>query len=811
MLLAAVLVAALAAPTAHAHPPSGDLTRYVDTFSGSAESSPNFGTGGGAGNTYPGAVAPFGMLAWSPDTLPGTLNFAGGYSYGDHLIRGFSLTHVSGAGCAAEQDLPFLPTTSPVTTSPAEFGSSDIDPRYEASFSHARERASPGYYRVDLDEGGGGVITSELTASTRAGAARFTYPAGSQTNLLVNAGGSATADTAASVRIDPSQRVITGSAATGRFCYQRNSYTVFFAAQFDRPFKRYGTWMKQLLEPGSTAASDSSPAALNYTPIPGGPPSLPGNPSGTAQAGAYVGFDAGRPVEVHVGLSYVSAAAALDNLRAETGNSSFASLRAAADRRWNAALGRVRVSGGRRRDERTFYTALYHALLAPSVLSDDDGRYTGMDGRVHSAPPGHLEYANYSGWDVYRSEIPLLAMLFPHRASDMVRSLLDDEQQSGWLPKWSLESGQTDVMVGDSADPIIGDAWAFGARDFDAQAALRAMVKGATQTGVSPNAQYVERPATSEYQQLGYVPHEENGSSVSATLDPTVPWGTVSTTLEYANDDYAIARFAAAAACDTATYRSFMARSGNWQRLYDPSVGYVEPRSADGAFVAGSGATSSDDFVEGDAAQYTWMVPYDLAGLIARMGGSGRARARLDRFFARLNAGPSSTDAYLGNEPTLETPWIYDWLGRPNEAEAVVRRAILTLYGPGPGGFPGNDDLGEMSSWYVFGALGLYPEIPATPILALGSPLFKHIRIEVAGHRVLIEAPAASDGRPYVAGLTVNGRSVDRPWLSYQSLGAGATLRFELRARARSWGRGRRARPPSFAPTVAAPACLARR
>ena len=501
----------------------------VNPFSGTAAGAPNFGTGGGAANTFPGAVAPFGMLAWSPNTIPDTVNFAGGYSYPDHELSGFSLTHLSGAGCAAGADISFLPTTHPVTVAPAMFGSSNIDTAYVPSFSHAPESASPGYYQAELDPGTPESIDSELTATPRAGAGRFTFPATSSASVLINAGASANADTDARVQIDPAAQTVTGSATSGRFCYQHNAYTVYFAARFSRPFSTYGTWTLKLLSPHSMSSQDSDPAAINYTPIPGGPPSIPGNPSGTAQSGAYLTFDAtqDRVVEVRVGLSYVSTADALQNLEDETGTRTFDQLRASANATWNRALGAVRVGGGTVRDRRTFYTALYHALLEPSVFSDDNGSYMGMDGRVHTLPPGHLQYANFSEWDVYRSEIPLVAMLYPARASDMVQSLLNDAAQSGWLPKWPVADGQTNVMNGDSADPIIADAYAFGARSFDTTAALAAMVKGATQSGIGTNGDYVERPGLAEYELLGYVPHELNGDSIQATLEPTIPWGSV--------------------------------------------------------------------------------------------------------------------------------------------------------------------------------------------------------------------------------------------------------------------------------------------
>jgi len=376
-----------------------------------------------------------------------------------------------------------MPTTGPIMSSPAQFGSSNVT--YTAAFSHADEEAEPGYYRVRLNPGTAGAINSELTATTRGGAGRFTYPATSDANMIINAGGSAMADSYASVDIDPVHNEVSGSAASGHFCYQPDSYTVYFAAEFNRTFKSYGTWRRQVLEPGSTSNHDSTIFAYNYQPLPPGPKGLPGNPSGTAQAGGYVSFDATREqvIEVRVGISFVSVEGARANLRAEAPTWDFDGVRSQARNAWNRMLSRIEVGGGSTADTRTFYTALYHALLYPSVFSDVNGQYTGMDGQVRQAQ-GYTQYANYSAWDTYRSQTQLLAMLAPHETGDMMQSLLADQRESGWLPKASLANGQADVMVGDSADPIIAGAYAFGATGFDHAAALQAMLKGATQYGV---------------------------------------------------------------------------------------------------------------------------------------------------------------------------------------------------------------------------------------------------------------------------------------------------------------------------------------
>jgi predicted alpha-1,2-mannosidase len=799
LLAAAALACLTAAAPAAAHaaaPP--DLARYVNVFAGTEAGAADYGTGGGAGNTFPGAAVPFGMVQWSPDTDPSTVNFSGGYSYGDTRLRGFSLTHLSGAGCAVMRDVPFLPTTAPVLRAPQRFGSSDVDPAYLSDFSHAEESAGPGRYRVRLRPSGTEV---ELSATTRTGAARIGFPAGGG-SILVNAGGSAMANREADLAVHPGRREIAGTVETGRFCYQRNSYRLHFAAEFSRPFAAHGTWRDQTLQPGATAASDRSEAPFNYTPIPGGPPALPGNPSGSAQAGAYATFDG--PVEVRVGISYVSVDAARANLRAEGGG--FESVRDAAVRRWNRQLARVRVGGGPKSELRTFYTMLYRSLLHPNVASDADGRYMGMDGQVQRAA-GRTHYANFSGWDVYRTQIPLLAMIDPDRASDVAASLVAGARESGCLPKWSVASGHTDVMIGDAADPAIASIHALGGRRFDAREALRAMVRGASEVCRSPNAEYVQRQGLTDYLRLGYVPHEgsqSNGAATSTFGSTDSVWGSASTTLEYALADFSIAQLAAALG-DSGVRDAFAARGANWRNVFDEGTRHARPRSSTGAFAGAPDPASSDGFAEGSSAQYTWLVPQDVAGLTAALGGREATLARLDDFFAELNAGAASRHAFLGNEPNLHVPWLYNWAGRPDGAQRVVRRGLLELFEAAPGGYPGNDDLGAMSAWYVLGALGLYPAIPGTDVLAIGGPLFPRADVRLPGGTLRIRAAGAMPGRPYVKSLRRNGRAFAKPWLRFGSLACGARLDLRMAGTPRPWGRGARGTPPSFPPGSRAP------
>ncbi|MGH8506004.1 MAG: GH92 family glycosyl hydrolase [Stenotrophobium sp.] len=785
-----------------------DPVLLVNPFVGTQTGATDFGTGGGAGNTFPGATLPFGMVQFSPDTSFSD-NFGGGYSYADTKLKGFSLTHISGAGCAIFQDIGVLPLAKVVTASPVPLLGAGLLSQYLATFDHASEHAQPGDYSVRLNPATTTPIDVELTATLRGGMARIAYPQGTPASLLINAGNSAMGNGLAQVQIDPVRHEVSGSASSGRFCYQDNRYTVYFVAEFDQPFATYATWQKQLLVPSSTSATDISPLPLDYQPLPGGPSSLPGNPSTGAQAGAVLGFapQDGAPVIMRVAISFVSIDNARANLQAELAGRDFDSVRTQAHQIWRKALSQIEISGVDRPRARVFYTALYHALLSPTVFSDVNGDYIGMDNAIHHT--ARLAYANYSGWDIYRSQTPLLAMLDPQRSSDMVQSLVDNAAQSGWLPKWSFANQQSDTMVGDPADPIIAGSYAFGARDFDTAAALDAMIKGATQPGQSGNPAslnngYAERPGLTLYSTLGYIPKELD-VPVLGNLLPVVSsqlvWGTAATTLEYALDDFAIGRFAGALG-QSARVSAIGARAGNWKNLFNPASGYIEPRSATGIFLPGYGTASGDGFVEGNSAQYTWFVPQDMAGLIATLGGTAAAQARLDTFFTKLNAGPQAPYAFLGNEPTLFTPWLYAWLQQPAKTAPIVREALTTLYDDTPKGMPGNDDLGTMSAWWVLAALGLDPGIPGTDVLLLNPPLIPQAVVHLPGGDLRISG-GGSGG--YVQSLALNGTPLDRAWLHFSEIAKGGTLRYVPGAAPSDWATDTAAVPPSFASDLVAP------
>jgi predicted alpha-1,2-mannosidase len=778
------------------------LAGHVRVFAGTRPGHDTFG----GGHNFPGASLPFGMVQWSPDTTPADRNGRGGYDYRDSHVKGFGLTHLSGAGCALYGDFPFLPTTEPLDRSPAAEGSA-LEGRFQPGFSHSHERGRPGYYSVRVNPVRGGNIDVELTATTRTGMARLRFPRSPHSSVLIDAGGSAQPDDFASVQIDPDRREIDGVASSGLFCGQRPRYRVYLAAVFDRPFSAYGSWEGDRLGVGVTTASDSrEPAA---------------NPATSAEAGAYASFDTRRQrlVTARVGLSFVSVEDARANLAAENPGRHFRTVARQAEAVWNRWLGRVRVSGGPAKLIDTFYTALYHAFLAPRTFSDVGGAYIGMDGLPHRAV-GRVQYADFSGWDTYRTQIQLLSILVPQRASEIVQSLLADAAESGCLPRWSYANGQSMTMVGDSADPLIASAAAFGATDFDRAGALAAMLRGADEACRSANGEFLERQGLVQYLARGYVPFDldtnvRNANSIYGS--PDAVWGSAATTLEYALDDFAVAQFAARTLQDRGTYSRFIRRSGNWRSIFNRRSGQIEPRFENGAFPAHYDNLGGGGFVEGNSVQYSWMVPHDPEGLFRAIGGRMKAASRLDRFLRKLNSGAGGTHtdhALLGNEPTLHTPWLYDWLRRPYRTQAAVRRA-LRLYSTSPTGYPGNDDLGTLSSWYVFAALGLYPVVPGVGMLAIGSPLFGQASVGLPhGRRLEIgvtSRTAIGRGRkkhkddvipsqaPYIDGLRVDGKSYGRPWIAYCDLARGAQLDYRLGIRPnRGWGSSVAAVPPSF-------------
>jgi predicted alpha-1,2-mannosidase len=760
-VLRLILMFSSVSAVAQAQGGDSDFTRYVNPLIGTGQGAPDYNMGSAGGNTPPGASFPFGMALWSPDTT----NQSGGYRFEHNSINGFSLTHFSGRGISCWQDLPFMPIPGPVGASPGTNWAA-----YASTFSHANEaspnneRATPGFYGVKLDSG----VGVDLTVTQRTGFARFTFPAPGNGTLLVSSGGSANGNWGNTwVRIN-GDRQIYGAVTSGN-CGGWFSYTVYFVALFDQPFISSGTWN------GPAVGPDLKESA--------GP-----------QSGAYLTFDIGSNsvVRVKVGLSFVSFTNAYDNLTSENPGWDFDVVRDRAGAAWNQRLKSIQVGGDRDSsaavmDDQTtvFYTALYHASIHPSTFSDVNGEYLGFDGRVHHTD--RTQYHNIPAWDFQRSLVPLLAITAPDIASDLAQSLVNDAQQDpgGGMPRWVHAATDSCGMFGDGSSKVVATGYAFGARNFDVRGALAAMIRGATQPGTTSSGCPV-REGLADYLGLGYV--------------STATWGSVSRTLEYATSDFSIAQFANALG-DTVNYKTFLKSAQSWRNLVHNS--YIVPRQPTGAFVVsgvGPDGCSGDAFVEGSQGQYGFMVRFNALGLFDAMGSRSVAIGRLDRHFQQLNAGPCSEFAFMGNEVSLKTPWMFAFAGAPWKTQAVVRRILLELYSNSPGGMPGNDDGGVLSSWVVLASIGLYPQISGVGGFVVGSPIFSRVTMTLQnGGTIHIDAPAASAEKMYVQNLRINGQDHGSSWIPWNMISKGGAIEFVLGVSPnKGWGGQAEAAPPSY-------------
>lgn len=736
-------------PVAAAEP---DLTQYVDPLIGTAPSnSPDPVPGGAGGSTYPGAVVPFGMVQFSPDTPNGSPS---GYAYNDTTIEDFSLTHFNGAGCPNNEDIPMLPITGAPGSSPGSSWTS-----YSSRFSHAGEVALPGSYAVRLDRYDTQV---ELGATTRTGFARFTFPPTTEATLLVAAGRSATGQRQGSILILDDHQ-IDGTVTAGGFCGSSKTYQIHFTIQFDRPFGGLGTWLGDSVQADSRAISGT-------------------------RSGGYVTFDtSSNPVvQMKIALSFVSVENARANLAAESPGWDFAAVKANAGTAWNAILNRVQLTGGSSDDLTRFYTALYHVLQNPNVASDVNGQYMGFDGAVHTAGDMTV-YQNYSGWDIYRSWIQLVSLVAPQETADIVQSMVLDGQQGGELPKWSQQTNEDFVMTGDPGPIIVSSAYAFGVRDFDTAAALGLM----HEVGSNPDARMQGSPIR---------------GNLSSYMEDKFISGDASDSLEYSVSDFAIAQFARSLG-DMDKYHHYMSHAQWWINVFNRSSNYINPRYSATNWAWPLDPEANTGFTEGNAAQYTWMVTYNLKSLIDLMHGRATAIQRLDHLFTEVNAGLSQPYFYIGNEPEFATPWAYTFAGAPWKTQEVVRRIIEESFTAQPGGLPGNDDLGAMSSWLVWAYLGLYPATPGADTLVLHGPFFASETIDLGhGHVLRINGTGAGPGAEYVQSLEVKGAATTRPWLHFSEIAGGATLEFTMGDSPNTdWGNDPADAPPSFSDDFAAP------
>ncbi|HEX7801624.1 MAG TPA: GH92 family glycosyl hydrolase [Pseudoxanthomonas sp.] len=723
---------------------------------------PFIGTGG-EGHTYPGATVPYGMVQLSPDTRiqprKDGYGWAAGYRYDDTTIVGFSHTHFSGTGHSDLGDLLLMPTTGDLKLErgdPDQPGSG-----YTSRFRHATETAQPGYYAVTLDDY---KVRAELTASPRVGMHRYTFPAGKPAHVVLDLRTSMydypgkVSWSRVRVRADGT---VTGFRETRGWAPGRQLY---FALRFSRPLS------------GHELHNTEQDIAYKGFPPPGEKePRQRAQIEGRQLVAAFdMATVADEPVLVKVALSPVSEDNAIANLDAEAPGWDFDGMRAAAKRQWSEALGAVEAHGSA--EQRTsFYTALYHTLLGPTLFMDSDGRYRGPDNAVHQAK-GWTNYSTFSLWDTYRALHPLATLVQPpQRTNDFVNSLLAARRESpyGVLPVWSFHGQETWCMIGYHAVPVIADAYMKGIRGYDADEALQAMVA---------SADYGPYDGIAQYRELGYVPIDEEGEAASKTL-------------EYAYDDWTIAQTARAMG-KTEVAAEFDKRAANWKHAFDPATGFMRARKRDGSFrepfdPAASGYGT--DYTEGNAWQYSWYVPQDVAGLTAAHGGGDKLLDRLDAVFdAKVDpavfehmediTGLIGWYAH-GNEPSHHVAYLYAYAGQPWRTQARLKRIMETQYAPRPDGLAGNDDLGQMSAWYVFTALGFYPVTPASNQYILGRPFLPRATLHLPnGKRFTVIADGLDDAHAYIGSATLNGKPLDRAYLTHQEILTGGELRFEMQA-----------------------------
>ncbi len=777
-LLLAASVAALAfaalPASAAAPPPPSDLLAQVDPFIGT----------GADGHTFPGAAVPFGMVQLSPDTYIGdfrqraaSYTHAAGYRYEDSSIQGFSHTHFSGAGHSDLGDVSLMPIVGDeVKLDPGEAGKPGSG--YRQRFTHAGERASPGYYAVSLPDSG---VKAELTATTRVGVHRYSFPAGAPAHVLIDLR-HAIYDYPGKVlwsqlRIRP-DGTITGMRETRGWAPGRKLY---FALRFSAPATGHALY-------------DREPAEAPYKGFAGpgtGPRDVP-----FIQGRGLVGvFDFGAlagPLTVKVALSPSSEQAAVSNMDEEVAGFDFDAVRSKAEAAWTAELSRVRMQAPAPM-RRSLYTALYHALLAPSVAGDADRNHRGPDNALHQSN-GFDFVSSFSLWDTYRAEQPLMTLIQPAaRTAAVMNSLIDSQQESpyGVLPVWQFAGLETWCMIGYHAVPELADAIVKGMGGFDPNAALDAMVASADYRPYGHLGQYIDK---------GYVAVDGDGEAVSKTL-------------EYAFDDWSIARAARKLGRVDVAER-FERRAANWRNVFDPATGWARPRLASGAWrepFDPARAGEASGFTEGDSWQYTEYEPQDVGGLIRGLGGDAKLVAKLDATFdAKVD--PKTYGAvedmagligqYVhGNEPSHHMAYLYAYAGAPWRTQARLKEIVDSQYRPAPDGLVGNDDLGQMSAWLLFTAFGFYPVAPASGEYVLGRPFVERAQIALPNGRTFtVVADGLSDARPYVARTTLNGRPLDAAFITHDQILAGGELRFTMAARPDTRETPPAARPYSMTP-----------
>ena len=724
---------------------SGDYVSKVDPYIGS----------GGHGHVFVGANVPNGMIQVGPQNIHKGWDWCSGYHYSDSIVIGFTHTHLSGTGCADLGDILLMPYTGDVRTSRGS--QEDISGSCSSYYSHDNETVRPGYYSLTMDNG----IGVELTATERVALHRYTYPAGQTPRLLINLheGNGDTAYETSLTKVD--DYTIEGY----RFSSGWSRHKVYFCLRTEQPIASIA------LFEGDTPAADNSETI-----------------TGRGVKGVVTFADDPTQVALRVAISSVSCQNARLNMDAETDGFQFAKVERQATDKWNRRLSQIKVEGGDPRTEKIFYTALYHAMIAPTIYCDVNGQYRGIDDKVRTAD-GWTNYSCFSLWDTYRTLNPLLTILSPSMVNDIVRSFLSIYDEQGKLPIWTLVGGETNCMPGYSSVPIIADAYMKGIRGYDAGKALDAMVATATNPAQNGVPYLLEK---------GYIPCDKVHEATSIAL-------------EYAADDWGTALMAKEMG-RTDLYEEYMRRGHAYETYFDRTLNYIRPKMDDGSWRTPydpfKSVHSVGDFTEGTGWQYTFFVPQHPEGLIALMGGDDAFVTKLDSLFSvegDMGAEASSDISGLigqyahGNEPSHHVAYLYPYAGQQWKTAEKVRYIDREFYTDSPDGIIGNEDCGQMSAWYIMSAMGFYQVNPSNGVFVFGSPLFPSLTLRLEnGRSFTVTAEGNSDTNIYIQSATLNGQPYEKSYITYDDIMAGGELHFVMGDKPnKSFGAAPESRPVS--------------
>jgi predicted alpha-1,2-mannosidase len=707
---------------------------------------PFIGTGG-HGHTYPGATLPFGMVQLSPDTRLTGWDGCSGYHFDDEVVYGFSHTHLSGTGVSDYGDILMMPVSGELFLNNGSRRGPDQG--YASRFDKSREIAEPGYYRTWLTDY---EVEVELSATERAGLHRYKFPAGRATQVLV--------DLQHRDQVLESELVVIND--TEIVGFRRSSawatdQVVYFCAQFSRPFGSRLAVDDRFVEDVDSVAGTNCKAVLDFG-------------------------RGGGEVMIRVGISAVDVEGARRNVEEEIPNFSFPAVRRQAREAWVSVLDRFSLDGASDEDRTIFATALYHSFLAPNLYSDRDGRYRGMDGEVHVARD-RRHYTVFSLWDTYRATHPLLTLLEPVRTREFLQTFLAQYQQGGRLPVWELAANETDCMIGYHSVSVIADAWAKGLRIDEGPALLEAMLDSANRTHFGLRS----------YRRQGFISVDDESESVSKTL-------------EYGYDDWCIARMAETLG-DADTAARFDRRAQAWRHLFDPQTTFLRPRQNGGWLKPYDPRRVDFHHTEANGWQYRFAVPHDIESFVDALGGDERFVAALDSMFETDSATTGREQPDItgrigqyahGNEPSHHVAWLYHYAGRPDRSAARVDQIRREMYAATADGLIGNEDCGQMSSWYVFAALGLYPVIPGQTGYVIVPPQFARTSVAIDSTSVFTIL-REGDG-PYVQSASLNGVLLDRSWIDHAEIVGGGELVVTVGPTPSGWGTKESERPRSRIP-----------